>query len=161
MIELHIPALRERRTDITILAHHFLRRFAESNAKEIRGFSDEALGLLARHSWPGNVRELENAIERAVVLSNEALLDPSHFPTLVARSPEGAAGRAGGVRIPGSTLADIEREAIQRTLESVSGSTSRAAQVLGISPRKIQYKLKEYEERARTPVKGRSTPADD
>ena len=161
VIELHIPPLRERRTDITILAHHFLRRFAETNAKEIRGFSDEALGLLARHSWPGNVRELENAIERAVVLSNEALLDPTHFPTLVARSPEGATGRAGGVRIPGSTLADIEREAIQRTLESVSGSTSRAAQVLGISPRKIQYKLKEYEVRARTPVKGRARPADD
>ena len=104
------------------------------------------------------MRELENAIERAVVLSSEPLLDPTHFPTLVARAPEEAAGLVGSVRIPGSTLADIEREAIQRTLESVSGSTTRAAHVLGISPRKIQYKLKEYEERARAPVKGRPRP---
>ena len=156
-----MPPLRDRADGLTSSPTTSCGGSRETNAKEIRGFSDEALGLLARHSWPGNVRELENAIERAVVLSNEALLDPTHFPTLVARSPEGATGRAGGVRIPGSTLADIEREAIQRTLESVSGSTSRAAQVLGISPRKIQYKLKEYEERARTPVKGRSSTADD
>ena len=67
--------------------------------------------------------------------------------------PEPAMAASGGVKIPGSTLADIEREAIQRTLESVSGSTSRAARVLGISPRKIQYKLKEYEARAQKGVK--------
>jgi DNA-binding NtrC family response regulator len=153
VIELHIPPLRDRRTDISILAHHFLKRFAEANGKEIRGFTDEALGLLARHSWPGNVRELENAIERAVVLASEPLLNPAHFPTLVARAAEPVVAAPGGVRIPGSSLADIEREAIQRTLESVSGSTSRAARVLGISPRKIQYKLKEYEARAQKAVK--------
>ncbi|HEY6548531.1 MAG TPA: sigma-54 dependent transcriptional regulator, partial [Vicinamibacteria bacterium] len=137
VIELHIPSLRDRRSDIPILAHHFLKRFAEANQKEVRGFSDEALGLLARHSWPGNVRELENAIERAVVLASEPLLGPAHFPTLVARAAEPVVPAPGGVRIPGSSLAEIEREAIQRTLESVSGSTSRAARVLGISPRKI------------------------
>jgi two-component system NtrC family response regulator/two-component system response regulator HydG len=153
VIELHIPPLRDRRSDIPILAHHFLKRFAEANQKEIRGFSDEALGLLARHSWPGNVRELENAIERAVVLASEPLLGPAHFPTLVARAAEPVVPATGGVRIPGSSLAEIEREAIQRTLESVSGSTSRAARVLGISPRKIQYKLKEYEARAQKGVK--------
>jgi two-component system NtrC family response regulator/two-component system response regulator HydG len=155
VIELHIPALRERRSDIPLLAHHFLRRFAEANAKDVRGFSDEAMGLLLRHAWPGNVRELENAIERAVVLTNEPTLTEAHFPTLAALRGEPLALPAGGgVRIPGSTLAEIEREAILRTLEAVSGSTSRAARMLGISPRKIQYRLKEYH--SRPPVAARA-----
>ena len=152
VIELHIPPLRERRTDIPLLAHHFLARFAAANAKAIRGFSDEALGLLLRHAWPGNVRELENAIERAVVLTNEPVLSREHFPTL-ASLPAATPSPVPGLRIPGSPLAEIEREAILRTLESVAGSTSRAARVLGISPRKIQYKLKEYEARAKTGIK--------
>jgi DNA-binding NtrC family response regulator len=148
VITVHIPPLRERGNDIVLLAQHFLQKYAEANAKEIRSFSNETLGLLLRHPWPGNVRELENAIERAVVLADTNVLDESHFPTL--RRPAGAAAPSGGdtsrVRIPGSTLADIEREAILRTLEAVEGSTSRAAAMLGISPRKIQYKLKEYQQ---------------
>jgi DNA-binding NtrC family response regulator len=155
VIELHIPPLRDRGSDIPILAHHFLKRFAEANGKEVKGFTDEALALLARHSWPGNVRELENAVERAVVLADEPRLGPAHFPTLLARAGEDPPAAAGGVRIPGSTLAELEREAILRTLESVSGSTSRAAKVLGISPRKIQYKLKEYEGQAKAAIRPR------
>ena len=101
----------------------------------------------SRYPWPGNVRELENAIERAVVLAASPTLGPLHFPTLRTVAPERSAsaeGARGGVRIPGSTLAELEREAILRTLEAVEGSTSRAATILDISPRKIQYKLKEY-----------------
>jgi len=148
VIEVKIPPLRERGGDISLLAHHFLRKYAEANGKELTGISDEALGLLLRHPWPGNVRELENAVERAVVLSSEPVLQPSHFPTLrppSATSPA-AVGTPSGIRIPGSTLAEIEREAILRTLESTNGSTSRAASVLEISARKIQYKLKEYQQ---------------
>ena len=109
------------------------------------------LALLLSHPWPGNVRELENAIERAVVLSDGPTLTPSHFPTLrragAARRRGRQPGVAGlGVRIPGSTLADLEREAILRTLEAVGGSTSKAAAILDISARKIQYKLKEYQQ---------------
>jgi two-component system NtrC family response regulator/two-component system response regulator HydG len=150
VVEIHIPALRERSGDIPLLADHFMRKFAQANGKVVRGISDEALGLLLRHGWPGNVRELENAIERAVVLADEEVLKPQHFPTL---RPAPAAGPqkpapdgARGVSIPGSSLADIEREAILRTLEAVAGSTSRAAAMLDISPRKIQYKLKEYKQ---------------
>jgi len=147
VIQVHIPPLRERGNDIALLAQHFLRKYADANGKDVRAISDVALGMLLRHPWPGNVRELENAIERAVVLADAPTLDESHFPTL--RRPETrvpANARASAhVRIPGSTLADLEREAIVRTLEAVSGSTSRAAAMLGISPRKIQYKLKEYE----------------
>jgi transcriptional regulator with PAS, ATPase and Fis domain len=150
VIEIDIAPLRERPGDIPLLAHHFLRKFTDANAKEISGFSDEVLGLLLAHTWPGNVRELENAMERAVVLSNESTLGRTHFPTL--RKAAGEAPRSSvpspglGVRIPGSTLADLEREAILRTLEAVGGSTSKAASILDISARKIQYKLKEYQQ---------------
>jgi DNA-binding NtrC family response regulator len=147
VIQIPIPPLRERGNDIALLAHHFIRKYAEANAKEVRGISDEALAVLLRHSWPGNVRELENAIERAVVLADTLTLSERHFPTLPrATSVAPAAGLISRARIPGSTLEDLEREAILRTLEAVNGSTSRAAVMLGISPRKIQYKVKEYQQ---------------
>jgi Nif-specific regulatory protein len=147
VIEIHIPPLRERGEDIPVLAHHFLKKFSDANGKDVRRISDEALALLLRHSWPGNVRELENAVERAVVLASEPVLTPDHFPTLRRLGPDTTAANAKGglgVAIPGSSFAEIEREAILRTLEAVGGSTSRAAALLQISARKIQYKLKEY-----------------
>jgi two-component system, NtrC family, response regulator len=150
VIEIHIPSLRDRQGDIPLLAHHFLRKYATANAKEIEGLSDEVLAMLLSHTWPGNVRELENSMERAVVLASDRVLTPAHFPTLQRPGkPLAATAEAskGGIQIPGSTLADIEREAILRTLEAVGGSTSRAAGVLQISARKIQYKLKEYQQR--------------
>ncbi|MCG6922810.1 MAG: sigma-54 dependent transcriptional regulator [Acidobacteria bacterium] len=162
VIEIDIPPLRERPGDIPLLAHHFLKKFAEANGKAISGFSDEVLALLLAHSWPGNVRELENALERAVVLSNESTLGRAHFPTLrksAGEAPRAAAPSPGlGVRIPGSTLADLEREAILRTLEAVGGSTSKAASILDISARKIQYKLKEYQQQG-VVVNRRGAPA--
>jgi two-component system NtrC family response regulator/two-component system response regulator HydG len=149
VIEIRIPSLRERAGDIPLLAEHFLHKYADANRKELHGTSDDALALLLGHAWPGNVRELENAMERAVVLADVPILQPSHFPTLRRQAAEVsgvAEGRSPGVAIPGSTLEQIEREAILRTLESVGGSTSRAAAVLKISPRKIQYKMKEYQQ---------------
>jgi DNA-binding NtrC family response regulator len=147
VIEIDIPSLRTRPSDIPILAQHFLRKYAEANGKEMEGIADEVMALLLAHPWPGNVRELENAMERAVVLAATPTLGPLHFPTLRKVAPELSGSDAGalGVRIPGSTLAQLEREAILRTLEAVEGSTSRAATILDISPRKIQYKLKEYQ----------------
>jgi two-component system NtrC family response regulator/two-component system response regulator HydG len=150
VIEIHIPALRERAGDIPLLAHYFLKKYAEANNKEIEGLSDEVLAMLLAHHWPGNVRELENAIERAVVLASGPVVTPSHFPTLQRAGQQPAStpeAPKSGIAIPGSTLADIEREAILRTLEAVGGSTSRAAGLLQISARKIQYKLKEYQQR--------------
>jgi two-component system NtrC family response regulator/two-component system response regulator HydG len=90
-------------------------------------------------------------MERAVVLSDGPTLTPAHFPTLRrasgAEAAKPASGSPGlGVRIPGSTLAELEREAILRTLEAVGGSTSKTAAILDISARKIQYKLKEYQQ---------------
>jgi len=154
VIEVHVPALRERRTDIRLLARHFLAKFARANAKPVESFSDEAMTLLFGHAWPGNVRELENAVERAVVLATGPVLTAELFPTLapaVVRTAESPLAH-GDFRIPGSALADIEREAILRTLDSVEGSTIRAARILRISPRKIQYKVREYRGRGSVPT---------
>jgi DNA-binding NtrC family response regulator len=139
VVSIDIPPLRDRKADIPALAAFFLRRYAEENGKRLEGLSDEALSALMEHPWPGNVRELENAIERAVVLSSGPRLELEHLPTTVV-----PASSDDLPRIPGSTIADLERYAILKTLESCGGSTSRAATLLGISARKIQYKLHEY-----------------
>jgi DNA-binding NtrC family response regulator len=158
VVEIRIPPLRERTIDVPVLAQHFLKKFSILNGKEVRSLSDEAMALLLRQPWPGNVRQLENAIERAVVLAEDPVLTPSQFPTLGGRLETAESGHASGVSIPGSSLASIEREAILRTIESVDGSTSRAAKILAISPRKIQYKLKEYQAQSGVPLgRGRST----
>jgi two-component system NtrC family response regulator/two-component system response regulator HydG len=142
VIEIPLPPLRSRSQDIPLLVDFFVRRFADANAKEVDSVTDETLAALTGYAWPGNVRELEHAIERAVVLSRGNQLDLSLFPILPAPALE--AEHPGGPLVPGATLEEIEREAIMRTLESVGGSTSRAAAILKISPRTIQYKIKQY-----------------
>jgi two-component system NtrC family response regulator/two-component system response regulator HydG len=142
VIEIPLPPLRSRSQDIPLLVDFFVRRFADANAKEVDSVTDETLAALTGYAWPGNVRELEHAIERAVVLSRGNQLDLSLFPILPAPAIE--AEHPGGPLVPGATLEEIEREAIMRTLESVGGSTSRAAAILKISPRTIQYKIKQY-----------------
>jgi DNA-binding NtrC family response regulator len=140
VINLPLPPLRQRPSDIIPLAMHFLRHYAAENGKNVEAFSDTALAQLATHSWPGNVRELENVIERAVVLCEAETIEAQHLPPELA-----AASRSSGVPpIPGSTIDELERYAIMKTMEAVGGSTSRAAEVLGMSVRKIQYKLQEY-----------------
>jgi DNA-binding NtrC family response regulator len=142
VVTLEIPPLRERRGDIPALATFFLRRYAAENGKTIDTFSDDALRTLLEYRWPGNVRELENAVERAVVLGDGPRIEKKHLPPALVPSEE----RDGPPPIPGSTIADLERYAILKTLEACGGSTSKAATVLGVSPRKIQYKLHEYEQ---------------
>jgi len=140
VVSLEIPPLRARASDVPALAMFFLSRYAEENGKRIEGFDDEALGSLRDYRWPGNVRELENVIERAVVLCDESRVARRHLPANIAPKEE----PDGPPRIPGSSIDDIERFAILKTLEMCGGSTSKAAAVLGISSRKIQYKLHEY-----------------
>jgi DNA-binding NtrC family response regulator len=141
VINIEMPSLRERRTDIALLAMHFLHQYAGENGKVIEGFADHALAQLSSHDWPGNVRELENVVERAVVLSRGPRITSADLPSSITaslpRSPE--------VLIPGSTMADIERHAVLTTLEATGGSTTRAAEILGMSVRAIQYRLQKYE----------------
>jgi two-component system response regulator HydG len=125
--------LRVRSGDLIALAEHFLRRFAAENHKAIRGFSDRARTRIRTYRWPGNVRELENAVERAVVLCEGEVIEEAHLP-----QGSSGSGSLEGIEVPGATMADLERFAILKTLESVDGSTQRAAEVLDISPRTIQ-----------------------
>ncbi len=140
VVALELPPLRARRGDIAPLANFFLARYATENGKGITSVSGDALARLIEHSWPGNVRELENAIERAVVLCESEQIEVTHLPSSVVPREE----RGGPPPIPGSTVSDLERYAILKTLEACGGSTSKAAMILGMSTRKIQYKLHEY-----------------
>jgi DNA-binding NtrC family response regulator len=140
VVTVELPPIRERRGDIAALASFFLLRYAAENGKRIETISDDALDVLVSYAWPGNVRELENVIERAVVLGDSNQIEVRHLPSsLVPRDD-----RETLPPIPGSTIYEIERYAIFKTLEACGGSTSKAATVLGVSPRKIQYKLHEY-----------------
>ncbi|HEX8789815.1 MAG TPA: helix-turn-helix domain-containing protein, partial [Polyangiaceae bacterium] len=138
VVNIEMPPLRARPSDLLPLATYFLRRFAKDNGKAIEGFTDDAVETIRAYRWPGNVRELENVIERAVVLCEGNRLSAKHLPTGLGAAPRGAP------RIPGSTLNEIERYAIITTLEACGGRTSQAAQMLDISVRKIQYKIQEY-----------------
>jgi len=144
VVAVTLPPLRHRKGDIPALVSHFIQKFDQAYDKSVRGLLPGTLNALLRYDWPGNVRELENVIERAVVLSTGPLLTSEELPPTLSGPGPGVA-RPGGL-IPGATIRELEREAILRTLEVVDGSTTRAAAMLGISPRKIQYRLKEYAE---------------
>ncbi len=144
VISLEMPPLRQRTSDIGLLAHHFLTKFAQENGKTISSLNEAAMEKLLRYPWPGNVRELENAIERAVITCRGDILRAEDLAITVA--PVDARKTASDYPpVPGSSLAELERFAILKTLEHTGGSTSRAADILGISPRKIQYKLQAYQ----------------
>ncbi|HEY6878111.1 MAG TPA: sigma-54 dependent transcriptional regulator, partial [Polyangiales bacterium] len=143
VVQLDVPPLRVRRSDIPLLAHYFLRRIAEENGRDIRGFTDEAMRSLLSYPWLGNVRELENAIERAVVLCTDEMIGAELLPGHSA-SPDQPQKVELPLLIPGITLAELERLAILQTLESVHGNTAKTAEMLGVSRRKIQYRLKEW-----------------
>jgi DNA-binding NtrC family response regulator len=140
VINITLPPLRRRPSDIAALAHHFLRRYADDNKKSVMRISDVALSVLVSYGWPGNVRELENVIERAVVLADGDKIELHHLPVEFNM----ASKKTGLPTVPGASMAELERYAILKTLEAVGGSTSKAADMLGISVRKIQYKLQEY-----------------
>jgi DNA-binding NtrC family response regulator len=140
VVNIELPPLRERPSDILALAMHFLRKYGNEDGKTLEGFSDEALERLATYEWPGNVRELENAVAHAVVLASGPRVTAMDLPPSVGPPPVGTAG----IRIPGSKMEDIERHAILTTLEATRGSTTKAAEVLGMSVRTIQYRLQQY-----------------
>jgi DNA-binding NtrC family response regulator len=147
VVALEMPPLRDRRADIPALANFFVDKYAKLNGKTISELSPQTLNMIVGYDWPGNVRELENAIERAVVLSPGTQIEPRALPTTVRPS-----GSVGVPMIPGATMADIERYAIVETLKACGGSTSKAAEMLGISTRTIQYRLHEYNEAPRSDV---------
>src|SRR5919109_1653844 len=142
VVTVTLPPLRKRKGDIPALVSHFIEKYAKSYGKPLRRLGPGTLNALLAYDWPGNVRELENAIERAVVLSRDGELTLDDLPPSL-RGSRGQPAPAASVT-PGATLRELERDAILRALAAVDGSTTRAAKMLGISVRKVQYRLKEY-----------------
>jgi DNA-binding NtrC family response regulator len=143
VINLRLPSLRERREDIGLLADRFLLKYATKNKKDIKGFSPQSVKMLSDYDWPGNVRELENAVERAVVMAKKELIEPDNLPSSINQSTRKL--RKDTFRIPsGTTMKEIEKKIILETLQTTNGSKSKAAKILGISTRKIEYKIKEW-----------------
>jgi DNA-binding NtrC family response regulator len=137
VLAIHVPALRERREDIVPLAEHMLARLAAVHGREGAALSDAARHALENYNWPGNIRELKNAIERALIFGNAATLTPADLPESI-RTAE--SGEMAGLR----SLEEIEREAIEKTLEGTHYKITRAAEILGISRKTLLDKRKKY-----------------
>jgi DNA-binding NtrC family response regulator len=136
-IEIHLPPLRERREDIALLAHHFLRGYAQRYRKSISGFDPGATQLLLDHPWPGNVRELDHAVERGVLLAQGQLVRSADLGLRT-----GSAG--GAVRLEEMSLDEVERHLIQRTLSRHDGNVSQAAKALGLSRSAMYRRLQKH-----------------
>jgi Nif-specific regulatory protein len=138
---IYMPPLRERKTDVLLLADYFLEKYAKENGKDIRRFSTPAIDMLAEYHWPGNVRELENCIERAVLLCEEGVVHSYHLP------PTLQTGRESGT-LPAVSLdeavVNLEREMIIDALKNTRGNVSAAAEVLKTTVRIFSYKAKKY-----------------
>ncbi len=135
VINIKMPPLRERKEDIPLLADHFLQKYSLKNKKQLNGFTSEAIDRLKNYSWPGNIRELENAIERAAILAKEPIISANLFHLTRSR-PEGD--------LIGKPLKEIEKHAILKTLEVAENNRTKAAQMLNVSRRWLQYRLKEW-----------------
>ena len=152
VVNLRIPPLRERKEDMAALAHFFIEKYARSNGRPARKLSREGLAQVIQHRWPGNVRELENAMHRAVLLSNSEDVGPEAI-----RAPDGApvghrdatgdaieAAQAAARNLVGRTVAEVEQDLILETLTHCLGNRTHAAHILGISIRTLRNKLKQY-----------------
>ena len=136
-----LPPLKERKTDILLLADYFVERYASENGKEIRRISTPGIDMLMSYHWPGNVRELENCIERAVLLCNEGVIHGYHLPPTLQTGIESGT-------LPAKTLEEatcnLEREMIIDSLKNTRGNITAAAGMLGTTVRKFSYKAQKY-----------------
>ena len=166
VINLHLPPLRDRPSDIDLLADHFILKYSDANGVPPRELTDSARELIRRHVWRGNIRELENTMHRAVLLSQGAVIEPgavvlagSTAPDSESATENGAVAAAGGLApatssgsnsatrpLVGRTVADVERDLIIDTLRHCVGNRTHAANILGISIRTLRNKLKLYTE---------------
>ena len=138
-----IPPLRERREDIPLLLHYFVKQAAEKYHKEIEGLTPDAQQILMSYGWPGNVRQLRNIVERMVVLSSDPRIGVETLPPEI-RPATGEA--VGGINnLVGIRIDQAERELIRNTLKLVNGNREQAAKILGIGERTLYRKIKEYD----------------
>lgn len=148
VVPLSLPPLRQRREDIPDLVEHFLRTYAPRGRAAETKFSGELMALLLLHPWPGNVRELENLVRRAVALHPGETVGPDFFDAAAAPSLPGQTERffaAGATATsPGISLREMERKLLESTLEAHGGNRTQAARSLGICPRTMRNKVREY-----------------
>lgn len=137
-IEIHLPALRERKEDILLLAIYFLSKFSQKYKKEIKGISQAAEKILMSYYWPGNVRELQNVMERSVILASGRLLQPEDFSMLNKT-------KINDTKITELDLAKLEEQAIEKALQLSNGNMNKAAEMLGISRFSLYRKLNKNE----------------
>jgi transcriptional regulator with PAS, ATPase and Fis domain len=145
VLTIPLPPLRRRPEDILLLAEAFMGEFNDKYARQLRGMDAAALKLLNEHAWPGNVRELRNVIERAVVCCEDGVITTEYLP--LAPLGSAAAERTNMVVLPvGTTLDYGERELILRTLQSVNNNKTRAAEILGTTPKTLHNKARRWRE---------------
>ena len=142
VVTVNLPSLRERRSDIPMLVHWFLDRYAPGEAVQV---TNAAMKCLLQYDWPGNVRELENCIERAVALGDRKIIDCQDLPpAILTAEPLHEETAGGGTSLSSTDLEDIERNTIQRVFEQVKGDKALAGKMLGISRATLYRKLKRY-----------------
>lgn len=141
VVPIRLPPLRERADDIPLLVETFLREFSARHHCGLKLISRDALQQLRVYGWPGNIRQLRNLMERLVVTVKDSTIQSEHLPEEIQASKEDERTM---VLTLGRSLQDIEREVIRRTLAEVTNHREKAAKLLGISPRTLQYKIKEY-----------------
>ena len=144
VLQVHLPALRERVGDIRLLAEHFFEMYARKYSKGLKGISAQATKVLERYPWPGNVRELENVIESSVVLSKREELTPEDLPENIRRQ-ESRIGKI-YLDIPedGISLEEVEKELLLKALEKAQGNQSKAARYLNVTRKTLIYRLEKY-----------------
>ncbi len=138
---IHMPPLRDRNSDIMLLADFFIEKYSRQNGKEIKRISTPAIDLLMSYHWPGNVRELENCIERAVLLSTDEVIHSHHLP------PSLQSAESTGTQLQGTlpeALDNMERELVMDALKSTKGNMAKAARLLGISERIMGLRVQKH-----------------
>jgi two-component system response regulator AtoC len=145
VVNVRLPALRERPDDVPALVDHFLAKYRRLRPEEpLTGVSPQALEVLRSHRWPGNVRELEHAVERAAVLANGPLIEEDDLPDEVRVAPVPAALEPGRDLSVKRAFRALEEQFIRAALDRTAGNRTRAAELLDLSYRALLYKIKEY-----------------
>jgi Nif-specific regulatory protein len=148
VVSLTMPALRERREDIPLLANWFARRLADRAKRQVLGVSPEALACLQAYDWPGNVRELENAVEHAVVLGSDPLIPPDDLPDAILESTGPASSAGGGTARFHEAVKQAKRDLITRAVEEAQGNYNAAARLLGLHPNYLHRLIKNLQMKA-------------
>jgi transcriptional regulator with PAS, ATPase and Fis domain len=141
VINVELPALRARRSDIPLLAQSFLNSLREDTARKVTGFTDEAIAALEGYGWPGNIRELQNVVERAVLLGKGELITPTDLPREIGIGSTVRASR-GGHRTLKEALEEPERQIILEVLEAHAWNRNATADALGVNRTTLYKKMK-------------------